>query len=167
MKETKELDEKTENLKKLTNEIGRNLSPKELRTLEVRRSVSHGDFEIFVNGRLFVGIDGNLESVMRAGVLKDRVASILEQLRGKRFHYVTNERSYSLLAVTREINYTLSSILALALTETDQNLIRKDIELRENEVFGEVTPKGKENCEVLRFVNNVLCEKLVKLTRRK
>ena len=160
-------DKDFENLKVLTNAIGRKLTKSELRTVEIRKSVTHGDYEIILHGRIFPGKFANLDAVIRAGTVEDRVDSILERLRGRRFHYVTHDYQYGLFDVTKEINYVLSSILSLSLTETEQNLIRKDIELRENEIFGQVFPKDKETCESLRFSNSVLAEKLVKLTRRK
>lgn len=162
------------NLRTLTNLLGRKLTRGELRHVEVRKSVTFGDYEIFLHGRLFPGTFSHLAAVIRADGLEGFVDSMLERLRGRKYHFVTNDYVYSMVDLAREVNYVLSSILALSLRESDVELIEKDISIRHNEIFGahfdlksSFSAKKEEKAAFLRLSNSVMAEKLVKLTRRK
>ena len=125
----------------LEREIRPQLTKEEAQTFEIRPSVSHGDIEVFLAGRLF-WVDSahfaKVEEYQRVDNPKgiaNFAAQVLERLRGKKFISTTTTDIYDPRKVAREINYVLVNMYAKFLPPEEEKKLDEHLDHKLLEVF--------------------------------
>jgi hypothetical protein len=108
--------------------IREKISFEEASGLEVRQSVTHGDIEIFLNGRLFFLDSTHYDKVQQANGQDDYLTHVLLRLRGKKYIFSDKNNQYSVEDVQREINNVLSSLLDRLHDEAEKERLRNESE---------------------------------------
>jgi hypothetical protein len=100
---------------------------------EIRPGVSHGDIEIFLNGRLYPVFSDHFQKVQDANVERSFVEQLLALLRSRKYEFTGGNLIYTLRNVQQEVLAVLSEVLERSLGEKELEEVAEkiDTQLRE------------------------------------
>jgi hypothetical protein len=138
----------------------------ELPTLEIRPAVTHGDIEIFLNGRLHSVYLTHFKKVIQDGALEGHANMIVEHLRGKKYMSSTELTSYDQKALQKEINYVLVNLCDAILSDEEENKIDERIDAMIREEFGLTAQPEEYDGAHYKAINGLLMVELVKCSKK-